>query len=407
MKKQERHDAIAPPAMEKSARVKKLFYLAKSQLRESAFQSRLLMVELLLCLLAFPILLGQFSFYRDVENEFNEYPLDTIYSYVVDEPEKMEHFIAYAKTRPEIVLLGVKKEISIREDSDEFVITTPDSISLCVYEKPFFDCMTQKLKRGAGIDTSRTDPVIQVLVSPNLEKRFALGGQYTLHMNYFVPNLEEGPASITIERDFPIEVCGILNSNIAVDSSLVDYTGHTLIGYDGGNLLKDENESKTRQFFLTNTKDASLWAMLEENGTFSSFTENKNYALNNLMETLKVPVILCISLLMLCIGGFLAYMILLSVQKEKQTAIYQMCGATKMDCLAIQVIQYGIILGIPTALAGLTLLVLYYTEVVSSLHFSNFIVSLLLLFLVFVVAAFFSLRQGRKKTTIELLHRWI
>lgn len=119
-----------------------------------------------------------------------------------------------------------------------------------------------------------------------------------------------------------------------------------------------------------------------------------------------VPILLTVAVVFMCIAGFASYNVLSIVQKEKQFAVFFLTGATKRDCVIVQLIEDIITIIVPMIISFLVLFILKFQGLESAFCNVGIVISVVLCVIIFFATSLGGILKLTKREPIEIIRQW-
>lgn len=140
------------------------------------------------------------------------------------------------------------------------------------------------------------------------------------------------------------------------------------------------------------------WYLLDDNNSGANQWKSSK---------MGIPWIMSFTLIFMCIASFSSYTLLSIARREKNYAVYYMCGATWKKCLTIKILEDVIILMIPSILSLVIMNYLNLTNRVVLFSWKGQVLSVLLSVIIIFVSSSVSFLLMKKQSPVSLIRRCI
>ncbi len=386
----------------------KKWKVAWGQLKENPFRTLLLMVELLAALVAFNLFASQLSSYHSAQTLYEKIPGNPYFCpqpTLSNDSDQLANLTElFQKQYPDLEVIEQGKVATLQD----ITINSVDT-SLYLFSQEYVDLVQYPLEQGQWLSDCAPAGQIPVVVQHRLAGSYRLGESYEVTVLYGL-TLEDASGETQYEHkriQVPIYVCGVLpNDLLILPDGMVTDRLPGMLGIDREGLLDEVNVNGSYCLAYPSSQQ-DVENILNLSPTAMSLEEMQANSNRIMLQNLTFPLLLAVAIVAMCLTGFLGQGLLTLMEKEKQFAVFFLCGATTKDCAAIQLWKDLFLVGLPSVGSIVVLFLLYRMGKISYFIPWIWVASVLFVFAVFGLSALPVLRGLSKRSPVAVMRRWI
>lgn len=379
---------------------RKSFYFFCSHIADNIVSVSIIMLQMIITVVVFNLFWNDFQRLVTRNHLYKSLGLENLACITVSNSD--DDMISYISQAQGMTPLGENFN-SLRFFSDhqeESVIIQPVSYGYAQY----FD---SALAKGSWHSKNIPKNAVAAVIPKSMSHQYRLGETYTLHDH---------------DNSQSLEVCitGILSG----DSMFIPPSGE-----DSNLLIADMKsqmlvccDSDTAHLLFGTAANTSVYTIAAQDlKTLESFAEHidvqKYFYMSVIgakedddyfiLRDMGIPLSITLIMLILCIANFSSYSMLSAIKREKEFAIYFICGATWTECLKIQIAEDLTMIALPFLLSVIICNILSIHKEGSIMTVQGMFLSAALCFVIMAASSLAELTRIKKSTPIEIIRRWL
>lgn len=249
--------------------------------------------------------------------------------------------------------------------------------------------------------------VLSAVVSKSLSHKYKLSNTYTLY------DASDGK-SITVYISGVLKSdCMFVPPNSGISTSLINNIPSAMLVYC---------DEETAQAVFGDSIHTSIYTIVaHDRNTLEKVAESidlKKYAYMDargakesddyfVLSEMGIPLVITIIVLILCVANYSSYSMLSAIKREKEFAVYFICGSTWNNCLKLQLMEDLFIVAVPFVLSIIVCSVLSINRVGAVMSIQGLLLSVGLCIAVMLFSSFMALLRIKRNSPVEIIRRWL
>lgn len=369
-------------------------------MRDNISSIMIVMLQIIATVVVFNLFWGDFEKFMTRNHMYEDLNLDKVACITVSDSD--DSIFLQIKQEDGIFLLGKSYNAF-----DYFSYVNDESVSIQPITEQYAEHFACIIAKGSWYSLDIPPDTVSVVVPKSMSNKYKLGEIYELYnyteskrLNVCVTGVMSGD-SVFIppnNRDDNVLISD-MSSRMLVCCS--DDIIHLLFGDDADTPVYTiaAQDQKSLDAFVKNVDLEKYHYM-----SVSSAKQDDDFIL---LYDMGIPLSITLIMFILCIANFSSYSVLSSIKREKEFAIYYLCGSTWRECLTMQLLEDLTIVSCPFALSVIICSILSLNRQDTIMTAQGMFLSLLLCLVIMFVSSFVALMRIKKSLPIEIIRRWL
>lgn len=376
----------------------KRIYFLRSHITDNWTDIVVIMLQIVITVVVFNMFWGDFQQLLVCNDIYKSLGLDNVACISVKESgDEIFGLIDEAK---EMTLLG--------ENYNPYIFTSDldaDGITVQPISLEYVDKLGGNQIKGVWQVDNAPNGTMSAVVSKKLAKKYRLGNTYALHntMN---------------DVDIKVYISGVMKDNYTFvppaygtsNSIISDISRDIFICCDeqtAENVFGDDVHSSSYTIAAENRASLETFACsIDMQGyMYADVRSAKEYDDYFILLDMGIPMAITVIMLILCIANFASYSMLSAIKREKEFAVYFICGSTWRECLILQLLEDIFVTVVPFVISMFVCGILSVNRASAAMTLQGMLLSAVLCVVVMLASSSAALLRIRKNSPVETIRR--